>query len=46
MISLFLICFLSPSLRENMSLNSYFHILNNITYISIHFFTYTYFKKL
>ena len=25
--------------------NSHFYILNNITYISIHFFTNTYFKK-
>ena len=28
------------------SSNSYFHILNNITHISTHFFIYTYFKKL
>ena len=28
-----------------MSLNSHFHILNNITHISTHFFTHTYFKK-
>ena len=29
-----------------LSSNNNFHILNNITYISTHFFTYTYFKKL
>ena len=28
------------------SSNSHFHILNNITHISTHFFTHTYFKKL
>ena len=28
------------------SLNSHFHILNNITYIFTHFFIYTYFEKL
>ena len=36
-------CYLGP-IWSSYS-NSHFHILNNIIYISIHFFTHTYFKK-